>query len=133
MHWYTFQTVFLWKKAKKKKEMIWRENGCARLTCSFFPNNNGRGNALRLTMQGDLAITFDAHVAWFNNPAWRYYNGYFHRAQKPFRMIFIILPVRSSSFLLLLLLLFSFVFIFYFCNLLQLFCGNEFYCGMRSS
>lgn len=45
------------------------------LTYSLFPNDDGCGNALRLTVQGDLAISFDAHVAWLNNPAWRYYNA----------------------------------------------------------
>lgn len=111
-----FKPVFL----RKLNEWM---NAC--LTCSFFPNDNRCRNALRLTMQSNLAISFDAYVTRFNNPARRYYNGGFQPAQKPFRNAFYgYLPYGLFLYIF----WFGFFVIYCIC-----FCRNEFYCGLRSS
>lgn len=43
---------------------------CVSLTCGLLPNYGGGWNTLSLTMQGNLTITFNAHIAGLDDPTW---------------------------------------------------------------
>lgn len=53
------------------KEMLCRQIR----TCCFLPDDSGRRHSLRLTVQGDVAVSFDADVDGFYEPSRRYCNN----------------------------------------------------------